>query len=233
MDRRDPFLVVHADRDSLPIEGREQSRSSAQARRRTLVYLLAGLSAGVKAQSTQKVPRIGVVAPLSPPPAASPDIDGFRLGLSELGYVEGGNILLEYRWALGRQDASSRYAEELARLDLDVIVVAGPISALSAKRLTRKPIIFAAAGVDPVSIGLVESLARPGGNATGLAMLNEEITGKRFELIKETVPGVARVGVLVAPGDPRYTDLMVRAVEQAARTAAIHVQLLRLRKCAI
>jgi len=191
-------------------------------KRLSLTLMLLAISSGVWAQSPQRVPRIGVVAPLSPPPSPSPDVDGFRRGLKELGYVEGQSIIVEYRWGLGRPDKAVQLAVELAKLDLDALVVAGPISAAAANRASsRTPVVFAASGVDPVSIGLVASLARPGGNITGLAMMATELAEKRLELMRDTVPGLSRIGVLIPPADPRAIDPLLKGTEAAARAAGI------------
>jgi putative ABC transport system substrate-binding protein len=112
-----------------------------------LSLLLLGVLHAALAQPPANVPRIGVVASMSPPPAPSPDIDGFRRGLKELGYIEGQCIIVEYRWAHGRSDGAAELAGELASRNLDAVVVAGPVSAAAAKRAsTRTPIVFAASG---------------------------------------------------------------------------------------
>ena len=125
----------------------------------------------------------------------------FRLALRELGYIEGQNIAIEYRYAEGKLDRAPELAAELVRLKVDIIVVAGGDTWIRAAKNATKtiPIVMVGAGVDPVEAGLVESLARPGGNVTGVTNLTRELGGKRLELFKEAVPKVARVAVLYDP----------------------------------
>ena len=122
----------------------------------------------------------------------------------ELGYVEGQNIAIEYRYAEGKRDRLPELAAELVRLKVDIIVVAGGTHRIRAAKNATKtiPIVMAGAGIDPVEAGLVESLARPGGNVTGLTNLSRELGGKRLELLKEAVPKLARVAVLYDPATP-------------------------------
>ncbi len=159
--------------------------------------LLLALSVPVQAQQRSKVQRIGFLA-FGSPSGASSSIEAFRKGLSELGYVEGRNIAIEYRWAEGSHDRLPRLAGELVRSKVDIIVTSGMSSVLEAKKATRMiPIIFAGAP-DPVAWKLVASLARPGGNVTGLSELaGREVEGKRLEVLKEAVPKVSRVAVIL------------------------------------
>ena len=145
-----------------------------------------------EAQPAGKIPRIGVLRTGAPP---DPNVEAFRQGLRELGYVEGQTVTLEYRWAEGRADRLPRLATELIAARVDVIVTAGEAAILAAQRATtRIPIVFTSTS-DPVGSGLVVSLARPGGNITGLSMQNPELTGKRFELLKETLPKARRIEI--------------------------------------
>jgi putative ABC transport system substrate-binding protein len=150
-----------------------------------------------QAQQAKKVPRIGFLA-FGSPSGASSSIEALRKGLSEMGYVEGQNISFEYRWAEGRQDRLADLATELVRIKVDIIVASGMSAVLAAKNATRTiPIVFAGAA-DPVAWGLVASLARPGGNVTGLSELaGREIEGKRLEVLKEAVPKISRVAVVL------------------------------------
>ncbi|HEX2521487.1 MAG TPA: ABC transporter substrate-binding protein, partial [Terriglobia bacterium] len=158
-----------------------------------LCALLLALSDPAKAQQAGKVPRIGILAPDSSAFPASARYDSFRQGLRELGYIEGKNIFIEIRYAEGKQDQLSDIATELVKLKVDVIVTATRPGVLAAKNATSAiPIVFAAVG-DPVRAGLVSSLARPGGNITGLSILETELFGKRLELLKETFPKITRV----------------------------------------
>ena len=129
-------------------------------------------------------------------------VDSFRQGLRNLDYVEGRNVVIEYRWAEGRNDLFPALVAEAVRLKADVIVTSGTPATLAAKEATRTtPIVIAAMG-DPISAGVVASLARPGGNITGLASMSPEIDGKRLELLTELLPGVSRIGVLWNPTNP-------------------------------
>ncbi len=181
------------------------------------------------AQTGQKLPRVGVVAPLSPPPGPSPDIEGFREGLRELGYVEGQNVIVDYRWAQGRPDQAVAHAIEFARSEVDVIVVPGQVTAAAAKATTtRIPIVMASASIDPVRAGLAASLARPGGNVTGLILLNQELTSKRLELLKEAIPGLSRLGVLLPPGDLSSIEPLLKPTEAAAQAMGMQIYTFRI-----
>ena len=174
-------------------------------RRKLLVALGAGaLAAPFDAFSQQqpaKVPRIGLLSPYSPSDTALWH-QAFRLGLRDLGWVEGKNISIEYRYAEGRYDRIPDLAADLVRLKVDVIVAAVTQDILAAKNATRAIPIVMASPADPVTAGLVESLARPGGNITGLSQMAPEMTGKRLELLKEIVPKLSRVAVLWNPQNP-------------------------------
>ena len=157
----------------------------------------------VEAQQPKKVPRIGYLS-ATDPATESTRSEAIRLALRELGYIEGQNIAIEYRYAEGKHDRFPELAAELVRLKVDIIVVAGgdrPIQA--AKNATKTiPIVMTGSGSDPVEAGYVESLARPGGNVTGITNLARELGGKRLELFKEAVPKLARVAVLYDPAIP-------------------------------
>src|SRR6266540_3082338 len=164
------------------------------------VLLITGLA---QAQQPKKVSRLGY---LSNADAAtdSARAEGIRLALRELGYIEGQNIAIEYRYAEGRPDRAPEHAAELVRQKVDIIVVAvGDPWIRAAKNATKTiPIVMVGVGSDPVRAGFVESLARPGGNVTGFTALARELGGKRLELLKEAVPKLARVAVLYDPADP-------------------------------
>src|SRR5881628_1053733 len=177
-----------------------------------------------EAQQAKKVWRIGFLAATSPSVEAA-RIEAFRQGLRELGYVEGKNIVIEWRWAEGKFDRLPDLAAELTRLDVDVIVIGGSTSTGAAKKATTTVPIVMAQVNDPVGNGFVASLARPGGNITGLATLAPEISGKRLELLKEIVPKLSRVAVLGASTEPDYTQV-VREVELAAGEFKVQVQYL-------
>jgi putative ABC transport system substrate-binding protein len=179
------------------------------------------------AQAPGKVPRVGYVfARVS---SADQRLwDAARQGLRELGYVEGQNITLEIRWAEGRTERLPDLVAELVRLKVDVLVVATTPGALAAKNATRTiPVVFVGVG-EAVEGGLVASLARPGGNLTGLTVLNPEISAKRLELLKESLPRISRVAVLTNPGNPIHT-IFWRETRTAAQTLGLHLQPIKVR----
>ena len=163
----------------------------------TLCTVLYALCGSVAAQQPKKVARIGYLSS-GDPASESARSEAVRLALRELGYIEGQNVAFEYRYAERKLDRSPELAAELVRLKVDVIVVAGGGGWVRAVKNTTKtiPIVMVGVGGDPVKEGLVESLARPGGNVTGITNLNTELGGKRLELLKEAVPKLARVAVL-------------------------------------
>jgi len=164
--------------------------------------LLVALYLPAEAQQTKKVWRIGYLSAVDAA-TDSPRAEGIRRTLRELGYIEGQNIVTEYRYAEGKVDRASELAAELVRLKVDIIIVAsGDQWIRAAKNATRTiPILMTGQGSDPVRAGLVESLARPGGNVTGFTNLTRQLGGKRLELFKEAVPKLARVAVLYDPAN--------------------------------
>jgi putative ABC transport system substrate-binding protein len=153
-------------------------------------------------------------------------VRGFRQGLKEAGYVEGENLAIEFRWAEGQFDRLPALATELVRRQVVVIVAANTPSALAAKAVTPTiPIVFNVAA-DPVRLGLVASLARPGGNSTGINFLGGELNAKRLELLRELVPGAARVAVLVNPANATNAERTSRDAEAAARAMGLQIQVL-------
>jgi putative ABC transport system substrate-binding protein len=197
----------------------------------SITLLLGGLFNPVagEAQQAAKAPRIGFLATNL---AASPHVlEAFLQGLRDLGYVEGRNLVIEYRNAEGKSERFPALAAELVALKVDVIVAPAPQAALAAKQATRTlPIVFIGAG-DPVGSGLVTSLARPGGNVTGLSMLTPELVGKVLELLKQAVPGVSRVAVLWQPGYmvERTEKDILKAAEVAARALGVRAQFVEAR----
>jgi putative ABC transport system substrate-binding protein len=177
-----------------------------------------------EAQQPKKVPRIGFLSPLSPS-TISDRVEAFRQGLRELGYVEGRNIVIEWRYAEGKFDRLPALAAELVRLKVDVVVTAGPTPTRAAKGATVTIPIVMGFDNDPVGNGFVTSLARPSGNITGLSTLYPEISGKQLELLKEIVPSLFRVAVLgssTTPGDAQA----LRETELAARAFGLKLQYL-------
>src|SRR6266576_1556730 len=170
----------------------------------SILFVVALLAVAViaNAQQPKKVPRIGYLSNTDPA-TESTRAEGVRLALREIGYIGGQNIAIEYRYAEGKLDRLPALAAELVRLKVDIILVAGDRPILAAKNATKTiPIVMMGAGLDPVEAGHVGSLARPGGNITGVTLLSRELGGKRLELLKEAVPKVARVAVLYEPAAP-------------------------------
>jgi putative tryptophan/tyrosine transport system substrate-binding protein len=190
-----------------------------------VAVVLLAVAVTAEAQQPKKVPRIGYLS-AQDPATDSTRSEGIRLALRELGYIEGQNIAIEYRYGEGKQDRYPELAAELVRLKVDIIVVAGgspPIQA--AKNATKTiPIVMTGAGADPVEAGLVESLARPGGNVTGLTNLSRKLGGKRLELLKEAVPKLARVAVLYDPAIPGTTREVKEDLPVAARALGLTVR---------
>jgi putative ABC transport system substrate-binding protein len=198
-------------------------------KRRQFITLLGGAAAAwpLAARAQQAaMPVIGFLNPTSPEVLTEP-MRSFRQALKDAGYVEGESIAIEYRFADNQPERLPEMAAELVKRRVAVIVVTGgPTSALAAKAATAAiPIIFVVAE-DPVSLGLVASLARPGGNLTGVNILAAELTAKRLELLRELVPGAARVAVFVNPNNP-VADATVRELEAAARAMGLQIQALR------
>jgi len=182
----------------------------------TLCALLFALCGSVEAQQPKKVARIGYLSQLDLA-SESTRSEPIRLALRELGYIEGQNIFTEYRYAEGKLDRLPELAAELVRLKVDVIVTGGDIPLQAAKNATKTiPIVMSGRGIDPVEAGFVESLARPGGNITGITNLAAELGGKRLELFKEAVPKIARVAVFYDPTTP----INVREVKEVLPVTA-------------
>ena len=193
--------------------------------RLALSALLLALSFPAAAQQPKKVPRIGYLSPFDPA-TESTRFEAIRLALRELGHIEGQTIASEYRFSEWKPDRLPELAAELVRLKVDIIVVAGGVGPIQAAKNATKtiPIVMTGGGLDPVEAGLVESLARPGGNVTGLTNLNRELGGKRLELLKEAVPKVARVAVLYNPATPASVLDVKEVLPVAARALGLTVQ---------
>jgi putative tryptophan/tyrosine transport system substrate-binding protein len=186
----------------------------------TIALLAAPLTAG--AQQAPKAPRIGVLHP-GAPAAASQLVAAFKQGLREHGYVEGQNIVVERRFAEARAERLSDIAAELVRLKVDVIVTASDVGIAAVKQQTETIPIVMANSTDPVGTGFVASLARPGGNVTGLSNISPELSAKRLELLKEAVPGLSRVAIMWSP-DVRGAVLDYKETENAARSLRLQLQ---------
>jgi putative tryptophan/tyrosine transport system substrate-binding protein len=193
-----------------------------------LAFLVAPLAA--EAQQATTVHRVGrLLAAGSPAAGPDPAFEAFRQGLRALGYVEGQNIVIEDRYAEGSQARLRDLATELTRLPVDVMVAEGAAAIRAAQHATRTIPIVMAATWDPVGQGFVASLARPGGNITGLSFLGAELPGKRLELLKELVPQSTRIAVLISAAHPSYESVM-RNLTEAARGLGLHLQVVEVRR---
>jgi putative ABC transport system substrate-binding protein len=204
-------------------------------RRRELIALLGGAAAAssmswpLAARAQQAaLPVIGFLGPTSPDVFAD-RLRGLHRGLKETGYVEGENLVIAYQWAEGQFDRLPALAAELVRRRVAVIATGATSAAFAAKAATTTiPVLFVTPE-DPVGLGLVASLARPDGNMTGVNLLSAEVVAKRLELLRELIPGAARVAVLINPADANTSDSTLRDVEQAARTIGLQIQVARAR----
>ena len=192
---------------------------------RALCALLLALGFPAQAQQPKKVPQIGILTPV-PVSARVNVFEAFRKGLRELGYIEGKNIAIEIRSAEGKQERFPALAAGLVRLKVDIIVVAGGARWVRPAMNATKtiPIVMTGLGLDPVEAGVVESLARPGGNVTGITNLTRELGGKRLELLREAVPKLARVAVLYDPGTLASVPELKEVLPVAARALGLTVQ---------
>jgi len=191
----------------------------------TLCVLLLALCYSASAQQPKKVPRVGYLSP-SDSGSESTRSEAIRRALRERGYTEGQNIAIEYRYAEGKVDRFSELAAELVHLKVDVIVASGGPRLLQAAKNAIKtiPIVMVGAGIDPVEAGFVESLARPGGNVTGITTLNRELGGKRLELLKEAIPKVVRVVILYDAGTLGVVHDVKEVLPVAARALKLTLQ---------
>jgi len=192
----------------------------------TLSLLVAPRTA--EAQQATHVHRIGRLSPGSPT-EPNPNLEAFRQGLRTLGYVEGQNLIMESRYAEGREERLPALAAELVRLQVEVIVAGGTSTIRAVQHATRTIPIVMAVSYDPVGRGLVASLARPGGNTTGVSSLGTELPGKRLELLKEMVPQSARVAVLANPAAGGYASVM-HNLTRAAQALGLHLRVVELRR---
>jgi len=193
--------------------------------RRTFCSMLLALPFPAHAQQAKKVHRIGLLRSGRPGDGRGASFDVFLQRLRELGWTEGKNIAFEYRWADGKPERLPELAAELVAIKVDIIVANGVQEALAAKNATKTiPILMVGIGMDPVEAGLVESLARPGGNITGLTLLGVETGGKRLELFKEAIPKVKRVAILYDPANPGNLLEVKEVLPQVARQLALTLQ---------
>jgi putative tryptophan/tyrosine transport system substrate-binding protein len=184
----------------------------------------------VEAQQPAKVPRIGYLTGTSAPTTTTPDLnaDAFRQGLRDLGYIEGKNIQVEYRYREGKPDRGPSLVTELLQLKIDVIVSPDGAGILAAKQATKTIPIVIVTNQDPIAAGYIDSLARPGGNITGLTRFTRELSGKRLELLKEVIPTISRVRVFLDV-DSSYAGDAFKDYTAAARALKIQLQSLEVR----
>ena len=196
-------------------------------RRRQFISLLGGAAAAWPlAASAQQpaMPLVGFLNGGSPGPFA-PQVAAFRQGLKEAGYIEGENVAIEYRWLEGQYDRAPSMAAELVRRQVAVIVANTPGNLAAKAATTTIPIVFTTAG-DPVQLGFVASLSRPGGNLTGVTQLSVEVGPKRLELAHELVPAATIIGLLVNPTSPTLAEPITRNLQQASRTLGLKLHVL-------
>lgn len=193
-----------------------------------LAALLLALRAPVKAQQAGKIPRIGVLSSAGYSPTPGSQIEAFKEALWDLGYIEGRNILVEYRYAEGEQARIPSLVTELVQLKVDVLVVTALTAIRAAKQATKTIPIVMVILSDPVANGLIDSLARPGGNITGFTRLTRELSGKRLELLKEAIPGISRAAVFWDADAPGAAAAL-KQYEAAAQALKIKLQSLALR----
>jgi putative tryptophan/tyrosine transport system substrate-binding protein len=190
-----------------------------------VVVVLLAVAVIAEAQQPTKVPRMGYLSAFDAS-GESARSEGIRLALRELGYIEGQNIAIEYRYTEAKPNRAPEFAAELVSLKVDIIVVAGGGSWVQAAKNATKtiPIVMVGPGADPVEFGLIESLARPGGNVTGITLLSRELSGKRLELLKEAVPKIARVAVLYDPANRTSVRDVKEILPVAARGLGLTVR---------
>jgi putative ABC transport system substrate-binding protein len=194
----------------------------------TLILSILAMALAATAQPAGKVYRIGRLSTGSPPAGLNLSLEAFRQGLRDLGYVEGRNMLIESRYAEGQEDRCPALAAELVRLPVDVLVAAGTAPIQAAQHATSTIPIIMAWGTDPVAQGFVASLARPGGNITGLSSMSHDLLGKQLELLTQMVPTASRIAFLTDPVDPA-NGLQVHEVQRVAQVLGVQLHVLEAR----
>lgn len=196
--------------------------------RRTFLSIFGALLAvrAAEAQQPGKVARVGFLSPADPPPAPTPGLDVLRQGLRDLGWIEGRTVIIETRFAGDHVEKLPALAMELIRVPVDVLVTVATAATQAAQKGTSTiPIVMYPVG-DPVSAGFVASLARPGGNITGVALNNLDVAAKRLQILKEAVPSTTWVGLLVNEANPLFTDPQVKATQTAADQLGIRIDVI-------
>ena len=188
-----------------------------------VVAVLLALAVRAEAQQPTKIPRLGYVSGTGTATNQGPYLEALREGLRELGHVEGETFLIEYRGAAGQIERVPSLVEELVNLKVDLLVAPVPIAIRTAKQATKTIPIVMVSGIDPVASGAVESLAHPGGNLTGISTLAQDLSGKRLELLKEVVPKLSRVGILL-DRESRSSVANLKEYEDAAKVLKIEIQ---------
>lgn len=192
-----------------------------------LLALLAALPAA--GQPVPKVARVGILTPAASEPVGTHFVDAFRQGMREYGWEEGRNVIIEWRFAHGRYERLGELATELARLDVDVFVIDSTAAARAAMDVAPTVPIVMALVSDPVRTGLVASLARPGGNVTGMTLMSADLSGKQLELLKEVVPAARRVAVILNPANPSHAAIWSET-QIAARALQLTVHAVEIRE---
>jgi len=231
-DRKSPLPAKRVEDARERADAGERERRGSGLRRREIITLVGGAAAALPilwplaARAQQPaMPVIGFLQSQSPDTFAD-HLRAFRQGLKDSGYVEGANVTIEYRWAEGQTDRLPALAAELVRRQVSVIAAFGPAAAFAAKAATTTiPMVFNV-NEDPVRLGLVASLARPGGNLTGINFLSGELVAKRLELLRELVPAATRVAVLVNPAQAANAETTLRDVAAATRAIGLQIQVL-------
>lgn len=188
-----------------------------------VVAVLLALAVRADAQQPTKIPRLGYVSGTGTATNQGPYVEALREGLRELGHVEGKTFLIEYRGAAGQIERVPSLVEELVNLKVDLLVAPVPIAIRTAKQATKTIPIVMVSGIDPVASGAVESLAHPGGNLTEISTLAQDLSGKRLELLKEVVPKLSRVGILL-DRESRSSVANLKEYEDAAKVLKIEIQ---------
>jgi putative ABC transport system substrate-binding protein len=195
----------------------------------TLCAVLFALCVPVEAQQTKKIPRIGYISGTGNAKDQGPYVEALRQGLRDLGYIDGKNIIIEFRGAEGKLDRIPSLVTEFVQIKVNVIVAPVPGAIRAAKQATRTIPIVMVSGIDPVASGWITSLARPGGNITGVATLAQDLNGKRLELLTEVVPQLTRVAALWTPDD-KASMINFKEYDAAARGLKVHLESLEARR---